>query len=119
MTSLGRVLLAALPEDEARRRIAASPRPALTPHTETDVDALMARVREARSQGWCLLNQELEEGLVSIAAPVTDRAGRTVAAINVSGQINRTGVETLQQEILPRLRATADAISRRLQARGS
>ncbi|WP_295856800.1 IclR family transcriptional regulator C-terminal domain-containing protein [uncultured Xylophilus sp.] len=118
VTSLGRVLLAALPEDEARRRIAASPRPALTPHTETDVDALMARVREARSQGWCLLNQELEEGLVSIAAPVTDRAGRTVAAINVSGQINRTGVEALQQEILPRLRATADAISRRLQARG-
>lgn len=119
VTSLGRVLLAALPEDEARRRIEASPRPALTPHTETDVDALMDRVREARSQGWCLLNQELEEGLVSIAAPVTDRAGRTVAAINVSGQINRTGVEALQQEILPQLRATADAISRRLQARGS
>ncbi|KQM80323.1 IclR family transcriptional regulator [Xylophilus sp. Leaf220] len=118
VTSLGRVLLAALPDEEVRARLEGSRRTAYTPHTVTDVDALMDRVRQARSQGWCLLDQELEEGLVSIAAPVTDRAGRTVAAINVSGQINRTGLEVLQHDVLPQLRAAAAAISQRLQARG-
>ena len=118
VTSLGRVLLASLPDDEVRARLEASRRTAYTPHTVTNVDALQDRVRQARSPGWCMLNQELEEGLVSSAAPVTDRAGRTVAAINVSGQINRTGLEVLQHEVLPQLRAAAAAISQRLQARG-
>src|SRR6478752_7432706 len=77
-TSMGRLLLADLKDEEIKARLTASNREALTKHTVTDVDVLFAKVVQARRQGWCLVNQELEEGLVSIAAPIVDRAGRTV-----------------------------------------
>jgi IclR family pca regulon transcriptional regulator len=116
-TSLGRMLLAALPEDELHRRLEASSLAPLTRHTVSEVEAVMARVGQARRQGWCLVNQELEEGLISIAAPITNRAGRTVAALNISGQANRTSAKTLQESMLPPLLAAAQAISRMLSAR--
>lgn len=113
-TSLGRVLLAGLPEGEARLRLTAARRDALTRHTVTDVDLLMSRIAMARRQGWSLVNQELEEGLISLAAPLVNRAGRTVAALNISGQANRTSAKVMQETMLPALLETASAISRML-----
>ncbi len=110
-TSMGRVLLAALPEDELQRRLAASPIAPLTRHTLTDPEAIAARIAQARRQGWCLVNQELEEGLISIAAPVTDRAGRVLAALNVSGQANRTSARKMQDSLLPPLLEAARRVS--------
>ena len=82
--------------------------------TLTDPAALLAKVQQARRQGWCLVNQELEEGLVSIAAPVVNRAGRTIACINISGQANRTSARQMQDTMLAPLRETAQQISHRL-----
>lgn len=113
-TSMGRVLLADLPDDELVARLEASDRRALTRHTLTDVDALVAKVAQARRQGWCIANQELEEGLISVAVPVTNRAGRTVAALNISGQANRTSAKAMQETLLPALQASARTISRLL-----
>lgn len=113
-TSLGRMLLADLDDATVRQRLEASERTAFTRHTITDVDTLVAKVAQARRQGWCLINQELEEGLISIAAPVTDRSGRTVAALNISGQANRTPAKVMQETMLPALRAAAADISRML-----
>jgi IclR family pca regulon transcriptional regulator len=111
-TSMGRMLLAGLPEEEALRRLRASKRTPFTRHTVTDVDALFSKVQQARKQGWCLVNQELEEGLISIAAPLTNRAGGTVAALNISGQANRTSAKLMQETMLPPLLEAAQAISR-------
>lgn len=111
-TSMGRVLLADLAEDEVLARLHASDRTVRTKHTVTEIDALMAKVAQVRRQGWCIVNQELEEGLISLAAPITNRAGRTVAALNLSGQANRTNVKTAQEQLLPALRASAETISR-------
>lgn len=113
-TSMGRLLLADLDEEEIRARLQASARDAFTKHTVTDIDALLAKVAQARRQGWCLVNQELEEGLISIAAPIVDRAGRTVAALNISGQANRTSARVMQDSMLPALLAAAREISRLL-----
>jgi len=113
-TSMGRLLLADLKDEEIKARLTASNREALTKHTVTDVDALFAKVVQARRQGWCLVNQELEEGLVSIAAPIVDRAGRPVAALNISGQANRTSAKVMQETMLPALLASASRISRLL-----
>jgi len=113
-TSLGRVLLAGLPDAEVVALLQASLLEARTRHTLTEVDALLAKVQQARRQGWCLVNQELEEGLVSIAAPVVDRAGRTIAALNVSGQANRTTARQMQEAMVPALRAAAAEVSARL-----
>ncbi len=113
-TSLGRVLLADLPEDELAARLAASRLEPRTRHTVVDPDALLARIAQVRRQGWCIVNQELEEGLISVAAPVTNRAGRAVAALNISGQANRTSAKAAQEQLLPALLDSARTISRLL-----
>jgi IclR family pca regulon transcriptional regulator len=110
-TSMGRMLLAGLPDEEVERRLRGSRRTQLTRHTMIDPDALLAKVQQARKQGWCQVNQELEEGLVSIAAPVTNRMGRTVAALNISGQANRTSPKLMQETMLPALLEAARTIS--------
>ena len=102
-TSMGRVLLAALPEDEARRRVEASDRRALTRATATSVEAIMARVAAARTAGYAVIDQELEVGLTSIAVPVIDREGKVVAAINVGTQATRFPPGIIVAEILPKL----------------
>jgi IclR family pca regulon transcriptional regulator len=113
-TSMGRMLLAALPDDEVEALLQAAPPAALTRHTLTEPDAVLAKVRQARRQGWCLVNQELEEGLVSLAAPIVNRAGDTIAALNISGQANRTPPRQMQEQMLPALLRAAKDVSQRL-----
>ncbi len=115
-TSMGRVLLAALPDEELQARLEAHTLQRWTEYTATDVPTLLARIRQARQQGWCLVNQELEEGLISIAAPLTNRTGQTVAALNISGQANRTSAEVMQETLLPALLKAARTISRMMGA---
>lgn len=114
-TSMGRMLLAGLPEAELEEQLAAIQLTALTSRTVARTDDLRDRIRQARSQGWCLVNQELEEGLVSLAAPIVDRSGQTIAALNVSGQVNRTPPEAMLELCLPKLLGAAQSISRLLQ----
>jgi IclR family pca regulon transcriptional regulator len=113
-TSMGRVLLAGLDDEEVLRRLKAARPKALTRHTLTDVDTLLSRVQQVRRQGWSLVNQELEEGLISLAAPITDRSGRVIAALNLSGQANRTNTKVAQETLLPALQRAARTISQRL-----
>ena len=79
---------------------------------------LLDRIAVARAQGWCLVNQELEEDLISIAAPLTNRTGQTVAALNISGQANRTSAAMMQKSLLPALLRAAQSISRMMGAPG-
>lgn len=113
-TSMGRMLLSALPEVELMRILETSERTARTRFTITDVTELAAKIAQVRKQGWSLVNQELEEGLVSMAAPVIDHSGQTVAALNISGQANRTSARVMQEIMLPPLLAAAQTISRML-----
>ncbi|MEO7160524.1 MAG: IclR family transcriptional regulator [Polaromonas sp.] len=115
-TSMGRMLLAGLPDAEVERHLRASDLRARTKHTVTDVSELMRRIHQVRAQGWCLVDQELEEGLISMAAPVLSQAGETVAALNISGQANRTSAKVMQQTMLPALREAANSISRLLRS---
>jgi IclR family transcriptional regulator, pca regulon regulatory protein len=104
-TSMGRVLLAALPPDEARQRILAGrPRPR-TAKTVTDVDKLMVILAEVRAQGYAIIDQELELGLVSIAVPLITPRNEVVAAFNLSGQVQRTSATEIAAQFLPRMQA--------------
>ncbi|MET0519429.1 MAG: IclR family transcriptional regulator [Burkholderiaceae bacterium] len=114
-TSMGRMLLAGLPAEQLDAQLAGLELKALTGRTVVRIDDLRARIEQAREQGWCLVNQELEEGLVSLAAPLKDRSGQTVAALNVSGQVNRTPPEAMLAQCLPKLLDAAQTISRQLQ----
>jgi IclR family pca regulon transcriptional regulator len=113
---MGRVLLAGLDEASLQQRLDALTLTARTPRTLTDRSALAAELQQVRRQGWALVDGELEEGLVSMAAPIVNRAGRVVAAINISGQGARTPVAQMRADFLPRLQATAQRINALLRA---
>ncbi|MFN3296038.1 IclR family transcriptional regulator [Caldimonas sp.] len=110
-TSMGRVLLAGLSDAELDARLAASDLVQRTPKTETDPTRLRALIEQVRVQGWALVAEELEEGLVSLAAPIRGRNGDVVAAINVSGQQHRTPPVVMLERFLPKLLAAAHQIS--------
>ena len=110
-TSMGRVLLAARPPEEARARLGAMNFRALTPQTQTDVEALLDILARIRHDGYCLVDQELELGLRSVAVPVRDAQGCVVAAMNVSAQAARVSTNTLLTEMLPVLRSASAALT--------
>ncbi|MGQ3345492.1 IclR family transcriptional regulator domain-containing protein [Bosea sp. (in: a-proteobacteria)] len=103
-TSMGRVLLAARDPADARARILAGPPRALTPHTVTAPDRLAAILAEVRAQGYCIVDQELELGLISIAMPLINTRGEVIAAFNLSGQVQRSSAEEMAERFLPGMR---------------
>ncbi len=114
-TSMGRVLLAELDEHAVDSLLRDNPPAPRTPRTLTDVAAIKAQLVTVRRQGWCLVDQELEEGLVSLSVPIRDRSGRAIAAMNISGQVNRTSPAFMAERLLPKLQKAAAEISRMLQ----
>jgi IclR family transcriptional regulator, pca regulon regulatory protein len=109
-TSMGRAMLAWLPEEELSAHLERVQLRRLSPRTITAEPVLRAELARIRSQGWALVDQELEEGLRSIAAPIRDRSGRVVAAVNLSAHASRTSIDSMRRELLPPLLATAARI---------
>ncbi|MFG2128650.1 IclR family transcriptional regulator C-terminal domain-containing protein [Streptomyces sp. NPDC048751] len=105
-TSLGRVLLADLPPAERDP----GPLHPLTSRTVTDPTALADALEEVRVQGYALVDEELEEGLRSIAVPVRDRTGRVVAALNTAMHPARRTLDDCLDTLLPELITTAGHI---------
>jgi IclR family transcriptional regulator, pca regulon regulatory protein len=119
-TSMGRVLLAGLPADELDELLKqASPLPVYTAKSITERGALLREIEAVRRQGWALVDQELEMGLRSIAAPIIDRDGRAIAALNIGTHASRWPIQKLTQEALPLLRQAAAEISGLLTPAGS
>jgi IclR family pca regulon transcriptional regulator len=113
-TSMGRVLLAGLPDAAADAAVAASDLASLTDRTVTDARALRGELDRVRAQGWSMIDGELEPGLRSIAAPLHARDGGVIAALNVSTSATRDSVEHLLDAYLPPLLRTAAAIDAEL-----
>src|SRR5215472_5683478 len=88
-TSMGRVLLAAMPDDQFERYLAEAKFEQFTARTVTDPGRLRAIVREVARQGYAIVDQELEEGLRAVAAPIRGGADVGTAAINVSAHASR------------------------------
>jgi IclR family pca regulon transcriptional regulator len=91
-------------------RFERSDRTRTTPRTVTTAADLLEAVAAVRAQGWALLDQELEVGVRSVAAPLRQR-DLVVAAVNVSTSAGRTDLDELHATVLPALLETADAIS--------
>jgi IclR family pca regulon transcriptional regulator len=113
-SALGRVLLASLPREEAARRVRGMERPALTPATVVRSDEVLALVARCRAEGWAGSDGELETGVRSMAVPVVDREGRTVAAMSISVRAERMTFPEFQQALLPALRKAGDSLAQRL-----
>jgi IclR family pca regulon transcriptional regulator len=117
-TSMGRVLLSGLPDDELTAYLESLRAEALTDRTLTSVDNLRATITTARTDGYALVDQELELGLRSIAAPIRNSRGRIIAALNVSAHASRSTPTSLCEEFLPHLQEAATQITTALTHRG-
>jgi IclR family transcriptional regulator, pca regulon regulatory protein len=110
-TSLGKVLLAALPLAEAERVLAEPSRSGITPPWQPDAAERAAVLREVRARGWALTDEQLAPGIRSVAVPLRDGEGRVIAALNVNSHAAETPLEVLTGEYLPLLLKAAGAIS--------
>jgi IclR family pca regulon transcriptional regulator len=113
-TCVGRVLLAEFAPQELDAYLDRVQLRALTPATLTSPTRLRAELNRVRRRRWALVDQELERGLRSAAAPVCDATGNVIAAANVGALAGRVTVVTLRRKLVPPLRATAAAIERDL-----
>lgn len=102
-TSMGRVMLAALPADALRERLAQAPFPARTPHTRTSAAQIADELARVRRDGFAIIDQEVEIGLRSIAVPLLNARGRVVAALNIGLAAAHATVEELPVRFLPQL----------------
>ena len=114
-TSMGRVLLAQLSDDELERYLAEATFERLTSRTVTNPARLRTIVRDAARQGYAIVDQELEEGLRAVAAPIRG-ADVGSAAINVSAHASRVSMGAMRGQILPALLETARQIEADLQS---
>jgi IclR family pca regulon transcriptional regulator len=117
-TSMGRVLLAGLADDELTSYLSTLQAESLTDRTVTSPDRLRVTIDRARIDGYALVDQELEQGLRSIAAPIRNARGRTIAALNVSAHASRSTPTSLRAEVLPHLQSAAAQITIALTHRG-
>jgi IclR family pca regulon transcriptional regulator len=118
-TSMGRVLLAGLSDDALAEYLATTELEQLTPSTVHDAGRLRRVLDATRTQGYALVDQELEEGLRSVATPVHDERSSVVAAVNVSVHASRATVAEIKQRFLPPLLDTVAQISADLGSLGS
>lgn len=112
-SAAGKLALAELERDELERWLAADPLTAFTKSTRTDAEALSAELARVRRNGWAELVDELEDGHVSLAAPVRTPHGELVAAVGISGPTFRLG-RTRRRALLPELRAAAAELEARI-----
>lgn len=109
-TSMGRVLLAGQPADWLDDYLESVELRPLTRRTITDPGKLRNVLTRIRSQGFAVVDQELEEGLRSMAVPIHGADGAVVAAMNVSARTSRGSSEAIRRELLPPLQAAAKQI---------
>jgi IclR family pca regulon transcriptional regulator len=113
-TSLGKVLLAYLPPDERKRALAQIDFARRGPNTLLSESALAAELRQVRSDGFAINNEELAYGLRSIAAPVFAHDGQAVAAVNLAVHRTMVSMNELAAGLSSCLRRTAETISEQL-----
>jgi IclR family pca regulon transcriptional regulator len=109
-TSLGRAILAYQPEEVINaylQRVCLEPK---TPKTVTDKTEFRALLNITRTQGYAIVNEELEFGLRSIAVPVIQKTGQVTVALNLSAQAGRVSSDEMRERFLPPLTAASEAL---------
>jgi IclR family pca regulon transcriptional regulator len=109
-TAAGRVLLAALPEDQLPAHLERIELKALTAKTIVSREALARDIRRVREQGFSVIDEELETGIRAIAVPIVSKEGHVAASLGVGALALRCSLDDLQSRFLPTLRDQARAI---------
>jgi IclR family transcriptional regulator, pca regulon regulatory protein len=106
-SALGRVLLAALDDRELDRLLRRTEPQKLTAMTVVDRGQLRRAIRQAREDGYALVDQEVELGFCSISVPLRRLDGRTIASLNIGSHSNRSSLDVMHDVFLPKLQALA------------
>lgn len=112
-TGVGKALLAYLPEEELEALVRENGLARYTRNTITDMAALRAELAKIRAQSYAMDNEEIEEGLRCVAAPVRNHTGKVVAAMSVAGPSSRMTPERVS-EIIESVKAASWELSHRL-----
>lgn len=110
-SSMGRVLLAALPPSDLSRYFRHAEFTSYTPHTVTDPEILREKLKEVREQHWCYVRGEIDEGNGGVSVPLMDKNGDALAALNVSISNDRATMRVVKSTIVPMLQSAAAAIA--------
>ncbi len=113
-TSMGRVLMAHEPPERLDAFFRDTKLERLTDRTVTDEQKLRKILAAVRKQGYCLVDQELETGLRSLAVPITDRRGQVLAAMNMSAHAARVKKSAMIDTYLPALLRASNRITQAL-----
>ncbi len=113
-TAAGRAILSRMEPAEALARLKGVKRTAMTPHTVTDLAGLREQLDAAREQGYALNNQEAFIGDISVAAPLLDRQGHPLGAVNIAVPTPRWQLQDVLARLVPQLLKTASAIQREI-----
>jgi IclR family pca regulon transcriptional regulator len=111
VTSMGRVLLAGVGPERLDAYFRTQKFVALTSHTVTDPRKLRQLIEECRRAGYSAVEDELAYGVVAVAVPVFDQAGRVVASLNSSSHTRRVSKASLVRQRLAMLRKASREIS--------
>jgi len=113
-TSVGRVMLGRLSDQELVTLLRAMPRERLTPQTVIDPKALLAAIKSDREKGYSLVDREAEPHFRSISVPVRRYDNVIIGAINIGGHVDRVSTEEMIERFLPLLREGAESVRSRL-----
>jgi IclR family pca regulon transcriptional regulator len=115
-TSMGKVLLAHLSQESLDAYFETAPLQRLTKRTICDQATLRDALKEVRARGWAINDQDCEDGIRTLAAPLFDRSSKVVAAINISAHAARVNMKELKRDYLPVLLQAAQQVSSALGA---
>ncbi len=113
-TASGKIQLAFESEDHLQRLFGGQPLKQFTAKTITDYAALREHLGQVARQDIAVDNEELEEGVCCIAAPVRDYSHRVVASVGLSGPVSRFGADRIREELVPLVKEAGVKISQRL-----
>ncbi|MEO7348311.1 MAG: IclR family transcriptional regulator C-terminal domain-containing protein, partial [Terrimesophilobacter sp.] len=113
-TSMGRVLLAGLPDSKRDALLASTELVALTPRTITQRAQLAVEIDRVATQGWAIVDGELEVGLRSVSVPLRGGSGAVIAALNISTSATRNSLKYMRTHHLPLALAAAEEIQQDL-----
>lgn len=116
-TSMGRVMLAALPEQELDHYLEEAKLQPVTQDTVTDKEMLRSILNDVRQQGYCYVAGEMEEHISGISVPVRDASGKVVAALNISANTSRVTRDIMINGLLPDLITARNQMEEQLRLR--
>jgi IclR family transcriptional regulator, acetate operon repressor len=110
-TSIGKIFLGELPEEEFSWWLAHNPLRPVTPHTITKPATLRAVINKVRGSGWAISKDEFAAGVIGCAVPIRTTDGRLVAGLGISVPSARLPFKELER-FRPRMARAADAIAK-------